>query len=289
MNRPDWRHAWRWWSVRVSALGSILMAAAIAAPDQLLLLWNMLPLELRARMPEHVGLLISLGLFLLVIVVRMVPQKAPDEARSLLGSKSGKASAKAAGLTGIVAALIAGVIAVEGDYVNHPNDPGGETRFGVVKKVAVQNGYTGPMRTMPREVAESIYYQRYLVAPGYAPLVDVDAAVTEELFDTTVNMGASRPSRWFQAAIGAQCGVAIAVDGRVGPATIAAYRACQGKIGATKLCVGTLTVLDTRQRAEYDRLVRINPKLRVFHKGWVAHRVGNVDRRKCSAKPAAPR
>lgn len=213
MNRLDWRQAWRWWSVRVSALGSILMAAALAAPDQLLLLWNMLPLELRARMPEHVGTLISLVLFILVIVVRLVPQKTPDEPRSVLGSRSGKAPVKAAGLTGIVATLIAGVIAVEGGYVNHPNDPGGETNMGITKVIAVRAGYVGPMRALPREVAESVYYERYLVAPGYAPLVDVDAAVTQELFDTTVNMGAARPSRWFQAAIGAQCGVAIPWQG----------------------------------------------------------------------------
>jgi hypothetical protein len=43
-----------------------------------------------------------------------------------------------------------------------------------------------------------------------------------------------------------------------------------------------LNSLDGHQRDEYARLVRVNPKLRVFHKGWVAHRVGNVDRRKCS-------
>jgi hypothetical protein len=89
-----------------------------------------------------------------------------------------------------IALMIAGVIAVEGGYVNHPADPGGETNMGITKAVAVQNGYAGPMRTLPREVAESIYYRQYIVAPGYEPLVAIDAPVTEELFDTTVNMGA---------------------------------------------------------------------------------------------------
>lgn len=179
------------------------------------------------------------------------------------------------------AAIIAAVIAVEGGWVNHKADPGGETNMGITKRVAVDHGYKGPMGTLPRGVAESIYYESYLVKPGYAPLVAIDAAVTEELFDTTVNMGAPRPSRWFQQSINAFCGTQLAVDGRVGPGTVAAYESCQKKVGAATLCTVTLNRLDDYQRAEYGRLVRANPKLKAFYKGWIAHRVGNVDRRKC--------
>jgi len=191
--------------------------------------------------------------------------------------------AKRAGLAAIVVAMIAGVLAVEGGYVNHPRDPGGETNMGITKKVAVQNGYAGPMRSLPREVATSIYYQQYLVGPGYAPLIEIDAAVAEELFDTTVNMGPARPSRWFQAAINGLCGTRLAVDGKVGPATIGDYRSCQPKLGAAKLCRSMLDRLDAQQRAEYDRLVRVNASLKTFHRGWINKRIANVDRAKCSA------
>jgi hypothetical protein len=95
-------------------------------------------------------------------------------------------------------------------------------------------------------------------------------------------MGASKPSRWFEQSINEQCGARLAVDGRVGPGVIAAYKSCQTRLGAARLCVGTLNSLDSKQRAEYERLVRVNPKLRVFLRGWIANRVGNVDRRKCS-------
>lgn len=178
--------------------------------------------------------------------------------------------------------MIAAVIAVEGGWVNHKADPGGETNMGITKRVAVEHGYSGPMRSLPRSVAESIYYESYLVKPGYAPLVEVNAPVAEELFDTTVNMGAPRPSRWFQQSINELCGASLAVDGRVGPGTIAAFVSCQNRFGARQMCLAMLNILDERQRAEYARLVRVNPKLKVFHKGWVAHRVGNVDRRKCA-------
>lgn len=181
--------------------------------------------------------------------------------------------------------IIGAAIALEGGYVNHKADPGGETNMGITVQVARENGYTGPMRTLPREVAESIYYDRYLVAPGLAPLISIDAAVTEELFDTTVNMGPARPSRWFQDGINALCGTRLAVDGQIGARTIAAYSACQKEAGAVKLCGRMLDRLDTKQRAEYAHLVRVNPSLGVFHKGWIAHRIGNVDRGKCGKAP----
>lgn len=193
---------------------------------------------------------------------------------------------KKGAIAAVAIAMIARVIAVEGGYVNHPNDPGGETNMGITKRVAVDNGYTGPMRTLPREIATSIYYERYLVAPGYEPLVLIDAAVAEELFDTTVNMGQARPSRWFQASINTLCGANLAVDGKVGPGTIGAYRACQQSRSPSQLCVAMLASLDAAQRAEYARLVRVNSKLKVFLKGWLAHRVGNVDRRKCAVAAA---
>lgn len=191
------------------------------------------------------------------------------------------------GLAATIVAMIASTIALEGGYVNDMRDPGGETNMGITKRVAVANGYVGPMRALPRDVAESIYYDRYLVAPGYAPLVDVDAPVAQELFDTTVNMGPTRPSRFFQQSINALCGTRLVVDGRVGPATIAAYRSCQQRRGAAALCVSMLDSLDAAQRAEYDRLVRVNAQLGAFHRGWIAHRIGNVDRKLCRVSTPA--
>lgn len=182
--------------------------------------------------------------------------------------------------------IIGAAIALEGGYVNHKADPGGETNMGVTVQTARESGYTGPMRTLPRYVAESIYYDRYLVRPGLAPLISIDAAVTEELFDTTVNMGPARPSRWFQQSINELCAARIAVDGKIGGQTISAFSTCQRQVSPTTLCARMLDSLDLRQKAEYARLVRVNPSLKVFHKGWLAHRIGNVDRAKCG-KPAA--
>jgi hypothetical protein len=69
---------------------------------------------------------------------------------------------------------------------------------------------------------------------------------------------------------------------------VAAFSACQQRIGATKLCIATLDRLDASQLAEYQRLVRANPKLNVFFRGWTRNRIGNVDRRRCSIMAIKP-
>lgn len=175
--------------------------------------------------------------------------------------------------------IIEPTIAIEGGHVNHPNDPGGETNKGITKKVAVAHGYTGPMKTLPHDVAVSIYYQSYLVEPGYVPLISLDPAVTTELFDTTVNMGPARPGRFFQQSLNEICpALKLKVDGKVGPASVAGFARCQ----RTLLCQAMLPRLDAKQLAEYDRLVRANAKLKVFYRGWVNHRIGNVSLEKCA-------
>jgi hypothetical protein len=277
--------AWPLWSVRMSAIGAILTGLAAAAPDTLLQIWNALPDDVRGLIPASVANIIPTLLFVATIAVRLMDQTPAAERRSLWKSVSGKVGPKA-GLTAAAIAMIASVIAVEGGYVNHPADPGGETNMGITKQVAVANGYVGPMRTLPRGVAESIYYDRYLVAPGYAELISIDAAVTEELFDTSVNMGPSRPSMWFQRSTNALCGTTLTIDGRLGPGSIAAYQSCQAKLGAAPLCVATLGILDAWQSGEYARLIGANPKLEVFRKGWIGNRIGNVDRRKCATVKA---
>ncbi|MFD1103728.1 glycoside hydrolase family 108 protein [Sphingobium olei] len=185
----------------------------------------------------------------------------------------------AAAVSAAVLSIIASTIGLEGGYVNDKRDPGGETNKGVTKKEAVSYGYTGPMRTIPDEVVHSIYYENYLIGPGYEPLLKLDVAVAQELFDTTVNMGPARPGRFFQESINEICPtVKLKVDGKVGPATIAGFARCQ----RTLLCLAMIPRLDAKQLAEYDRLVRVNPRLKVFHRGWINNRIGNVPLEKCA-------
>ena len=67
------RQIWRLWSVRVSALGSMIFAILIAAPDQLLAIWAALPPELQAMIPNAPEL--GLVLFVASLVARILRQK----------------------------------------------------------------------------------------------------------------------------------------------------------------------------------------------------------------------
>jgi lysozyme family protein len=189
---------------------------------------------------------------------------------------------RAGGLGAGIAAIIAAVLVAEGGYVNNPKDPGGETNLGITKQVAVQHGYTGPMKQLPKELAESIYYESYIVKPGYQPFVEMAPAVAEELVDTGVNTGPGRPSRWLQTALnslnrGGQDYPPINVDGAVGPGTIAAYKSLQRVRGKTQACELVVKLLDAQQAVYYMSLGHLN----TFTVGWVTNRIGNVPLSHC--------
>lgn len=185
-----------------------------------------------------------------------------------------------AGLAGAVAAILAAVVALEGGYVNHPNDPGGETNHGITVSVARANGYSGDMRDLTKAEAKAIYERQYVISPGFMPLVAIDTAVAEEVIDTGVNMGPPRPTRFFRQAVNEVCNTKLPIIGRMDAEAVKAWADCRTNLGAPA-CVRMLDALDRQQRAEYDRLVRVNPRLRVFHRGWVNHRIGNVKRSRC--------
>lgn len=190
-------------------------------------------------------------------------------------------------LAAAVAMILTGIYKDEGGHVNHPSDPGGETNLGVTIAVARDKGYKGPMKLFPKQCdgpedvcGDRIYFENYMQEPGYLPIILASPAVGEEIVNSAVNFGTPRPSRWVQQSLNEMCPASkLADDGRVGPVTHAAFDRCE----AIYFCVTMLDKLDAKQRAEYDRLVRVNPKLKVFHRGWVNHRIGNVDRAKCGA------
>lgn len=104
----------------------------------------------------------------------------------------------------------------EGDYSDHPADPGGKTRFGITEAVAREVGYRGDMRELPLDLAKRIYKDRYWDA---VRADELPAAIRYAMFDAAVNSGPRQAIRWLQRAAGAQD------DGIIGPQTLAAARA----------------------------------------------------------------
>ena len=193
---------------------------------------------------------------------------------------------KKTGVSAAVAGIIGAVLLAEAGYVNHPSDPGGETNYGITKQVAVANGYYGPMKSMPKDFAWSVYYDQYLGKPGYDKLLPHSVAVVEELVDTGVNTGISRSSTWFQKALnalnrGGKDYPTIAVDGKVGKQAISAYASLEKKRGRVKACEMVIKLVDAQQAMHYMSLTKLSD----FTPGWVDHRIGNVNLEKCKLPP----
>lgn len=79
---PTWRSFWRFWSVRFALLGSGLITFVTAFPDAALQAWLMLPQDLKQFLPPHYLQIVSVGLFFLSIVARLIKQQKIDEIHS---------------------------------------------------------------------------------------------------------------------------------------------------------------------------------------------------------------
>lgn len=104
----------------------------------------------------------------------------------------------------------------EGGYVNHPDDPGGETMYGVTKRVAIAHGYRGSMRNLPKSFAAKVARQSYWDA---AHCDKFDPLVAIQVFDAAYNHGPNRAIKFLQKAAGI---TGRQVDGIVGSQTIGA-------------------------------------------------------------------
>lgn len=101
----------------------------------------------------------------------------------------------------------------EGGFVDHKDDPGGATRYGITEAVAREVGYRGDMRELPMALAARIYRERYWDAVRAEQL---PAEVRYVVFDAAVNSGVGQAARWLQRAVG------VRDDGVIGPQTLAA-------------------------------------------------------------------
>lgn len=102
----------------------------------------------------------------------------------------------------------------EGGYTNRPNDPGGETNWGITIAVAREHGYIGSMKDLDQSVAKQIYAKQYWL-PAFDQL---PYPIAFQVFDAAVNSGVGQAVRWLQRSIG------VADDGKLGPVTLQAIQ-----------------------------------------------------------------
>lgn len=113
----------------------------------------------------------------------------------------------------------------EGGYVNHPLDPGGRTNLGVTQRVwqkwVGRKVTEEEMRALTVAQVLPLYHQEY-----WQPVRgdELPRGVNMMVFDIAVNSGPKRAILMLQKGINALPGgrVKVAVDGAIGPKTIAA-------------------------------------------------------------------
>ncbi|MFV1876453.1 holin-associated N-acetylmuramidase [Nioella sp.] len=123
----------------------------------------------------------------------------------------------------------------EGGFVNDPNDPGGATNYGVtihtMRRLGLDLDGDGDVdeadvRALPRERAVEIFIEHYY----YAPRLDrLPEALQPTVFDMQVNAG-TNAVRILQRLL-RDMGLEIAVDGVIGPQTVAAATAAYDSAG----------------------------------------------------------
>jgi lysozyme family protein len=134
----------------------------------------------------------------------------------------------------------------EGGYVNHPEDPGGETKYGISKRAYPDVD----IKNLTPEQAGEIYYKDYWCKVQCDSLPEPVALM---VFDAAVNMGVRRAAKQLQKAASAT------PDGVVGPMTIKAvrdaYRTSEEDF---------LQALYDKRQSFYERL----KTFKTFGRGW---------------------
>ena len=136
-------------------------------------------------------------------------------------------------------AALAFVLRHEGGYVNDPDDPGGETKYGISKRAHPDLD----IKNLTETQAGEIYRRAYWDACGL------------DIFDAAVNLGPLQAKKLAQKAAGA------AADGIWGPKTRAAFAARTDEALVEMLC--------HYRRQCYQDIVRRRPASQKYLKGWL--------------------
>jgi lysozyme family protein len=138
------------------------------------------------------------------------------------------------------------IIRNEGGYVNHPKDPGGETKYGISKRAYPNLD----IKNLTSAHAFTIYLTDYYHGIN-AHLID-DEELRLHLVDMSVNAGKGTAVRILQRLAG------VKADGALGTITANAvnYKISAGQYKSARI-------------AHYEKIVERRPRMAVFLKGWL--------------------
>jgi lysozyme family protein len=162
--------------------------------------------------------------------------------------------------------MLDGIVSREGGYVNNPDDRGGPTNYGITQ--ATLSAWLGrpasvaEVQNLDVATAKAIYARNYYTGPHIDQLPSLIQPV---MLDAAVNSGPGKAVQWLQQVLNASGYGPLAVDGGIGPATIAAANAA-----ATAMGPALNKALIEIRRSFLQGLATSNPSQAVFEKGWMA-------------------
>jgi len=169
--------------------------------------------------------------------------------------------------------IIAGIIAKEGGYVNHPNDKGGPTNYGITA-MSYAEYFRRPSSNVPMDVtiaeikavtpalAEKIYYTLYYVRPN---IINLPELIQPIMLDMAVNHGRRGSVKILQAALADEDHSFSQPDGIIGVKTVIA-----AEKAVTDLGQNFITVLVNKRINYYNQIIKNDPTQAVFKSGWIA-------------------
>ena len=151
--------------------------------------------------------------------------------------------------------IIPRILQREGGYVNHPNDRGGATNYGITQRVYQEwkSDPSADVKNLTMSEAAQIYRVHYWL-PSKAE--QLPAAIRDIHFDAAVNHGVSRAAKLLQTAAG------VTVDGEIGPNTIAAANALNPELLKLRYIVARYKF--------YGEIVQRDRSQAVFMAGWMS-------------------
>lgn len=142
----------------------------------------------------------------------------------------------------------------EGDYENNPDDPGGETKYGISKR----NYPNLNIKDLTKEQATEIYHRDYWNKFRFDDIENLKIAT--KLFTLTINIGHFWAIHLLQRALRA-AGNNIKEDGFIGEKTLFATNQTIPSI--------LLATLKSEEAGYYRTIAALHPLQKEFLNGWL--------------------
>ncbi len=170
--------------------------------------------------------------------------------------------------------MIDDILRREGGFVDHPDDRGGPTKYGIT--IGTLSRYIGraalrsEVENLSEDVARDIYERNYYIGPRIDRLPE---SIQPFIFDCAVNHGPRQAIRFVQSVCN-QAGYTpqLSVDGAMGPNTLKGAEWADKEMGDI-----FLKALVEERRNFYYAIVEARPSQEKFLKGWL-NRVNEFDR-----------